>query len=587
MPIRESFGTATSNTRVAREEEIPALSRCANPDGISWQAVWYHPVSAPPFLICSYCYDHHINSTSHAGLFEATWEDGNFARLCQWNTPRVMSYLAANDWDAIKAFMIERVEVPACKGLVSHNSPDGSRWYSLTGAWEIQGFAICEACYRDLVIWNHLRRYFTTTPTIKSDEELWTCSAAAPFIKEGLCQAITSPDRWGDLHLLFRRRTEYPSCLEMKNLHASSTHWYSSKNVPDLIVCTACYLDHFVLDHARHWDLLPLPPAQRQQQLECAMHTFQIRYAWLTCKRAGVVSNTDEYDGFEQLARIILTSPPCSTEDMRDASWYAPENYHGNEFAICKRCLVGFMIGAGFASRFKEVDFPPGCNRICNLNRAAPLFLRYLAQYEVAVNQNNFSIFSNFCSEYAGLPDCPRNEPYKNRRWYWKGGFTTCEVCYKEAIQGTSLADQLDYGVIPNEARCQMYSIRMRSLWHQTCESNDLASFLALAEQRMNIYLFMYMEQQKIEFGQLQRMQRRHALLLASTINQGTDSIAYAAVGSNGGTMYGDMSMGFNWHSEAGFQAHQQLQQAMGINVVQAGDATALMPLIQMWAELE
>ncbi|EED21818.1 conserved hypothetical protein [Talaromyces stipitatus ATCC 10500] len=301
--------------------------------------------------------------------------------------------------------MVERVKIPACKGPAGHTGLDGSRWYGMIGAWEIQGFVICDACYHDLVAWSQLRRYFTTTPTIKSDEGSWTCDAAVPLIKEGLRRATTSPNLWDDLHLLFRRRMEYSSCMEMKNLQARSTHWYGSKAVPDLIVCTTCYLDHFVLDHARSWELLSLTAEKQQQQLDCAMHTVQIYSAWVACKRVSIAENTDEYDGFEDLARIILKSPPCSTEDMRNATWYTPQDCTGDAFAICKRCVLAFMVGPGFATEFKEVNFRRNGNWVCDLNPATPRFLKYLAKYEAAVKRENFSIFSEFVSEYAPLPD--------------------------------------------------------------------------------------------------------------------------------------------------------------------------------------
>lgn len=122
-------------------------------------------------------------------------------------------------------------------------------------------------------------------------------------------------------------------------------------------------------------------------------------------------------------------------------------------------------------------------------------------------------------SEYAGLPDCPRNEPYKNCKWYGKGSFTMCELCYREAVEGTSLADQLECAVVPTEARCQMYSARMRTLWRLACGCNELKTFLIYAKQTHGPYLIMYMEKQRIEFGRTQRIRRRHSLLVVSMIN--------------------------------------------------------------------
>ncbi|RHZ49633.1 uncharacterized protein CDV56_100184 [Aspergillus thermomutatus] len=501
-----------------------------------------------------------------------------------------MAHLAADDWDAIKCFIGERASILDCKGPAGHTGPDGSRWYSLDGVWEIRGFVMCEACYSDLITWNHLKRYFTTGPTIKSDEGMWTCDAAVPVVKEGLRRAIASPDHWEDLHILFKRRMEYPGCVEMRNLQAGSTHWYGSKAVPGLIVCTACYLDYFVLDHARSWDLLSLCPDQERRVRQCAMDTWHMKVAWTVCTRIGSDNHTDEYDGFEAVARAILGSPPCSTEDMRDAIWYAPRDYHGDAFAICHGCVVASMVAPGFFQEFKQVHYPRNKDWVCDFNPAAPRSSKYTSLYDAAVTVGNFSIFSDYVSAYAALAECPRNEPFKNRRWYGKNAFdntfTICELCYKDAVEGTRLANRLDSDVVPDEARCQMYSPRMRDLWRRACQTNDLDSFLVLAKERMHTYLFMQMEKQRVEFGQLMRMQQRQTLMLASTINQGTEGFASVAT-SNGGPMFGNRTIGFNWHSAAGAQAHQQFQQALGINVVQTGDSTELMSLMQRWAELE
>lgn len=64
------------------------------------------------------------------------------------------------------------------------------------------------------------------------------------------------------------------------------------------------------------------------------------------------------------------------------------------------------------------------------------------------MKQANFSVFSKYVSEYGALPDYPWNIAYINRKWYSEGRFTACELCYKEVINGTSLASHLDCAVV-------------------------------------------------------------------------------------------------------------------------------------------
>ena len=221
------------------------------------------------------------------------------------------------------------------------------------------------------------------------------------------------------------------------------------------------------------------------------------------------------------------------------------------------------------------------------MNPAASRCRKYAAKYEAAVTQNNFSIFSKYVSEYAGVPDCPRNEAWKNRKWCRNGQFTACELCYKEVLEGTSLASYLERVLIPNEARCQMYSPRMRGLWQQACESNDLSSFLVLARERLDAYLLLKIEKDRQLAEMIMRSRQQQTLMLASTINQGTDGII-SSMGIDNGTRYGNSSMGFNWQTPEGAEGHRQFQEAMGMDVVQAGSGVAaVMPLIRRWALLE
>lgn len=154
--------------------------------------------------------------------------------------------------------------------------------------------------------WNQLKSYFTTTPTTKPDKETGTCATALQLIKEGLYQAITSRNRWEDLQPLFKRRMEYPSCKQMRNLTAGSTNWYVSKAVPDLCVCAACYLDHFVLDHANSWELVYPTEEQEQQIFECAMHTV-IFALWISYKRISIAENTAR---FFDINNILYAAQP-------------------------------------------------------------------------------------------------------------------------------------------------------------------------------------------------------------------------------------------------------------------------------------
>lgn len=64
---------------------------------------------------------------------------------------------------------------------------------------------------------------------------------------------------------------------------------------------------------------------------------------------------------------------------MRNATWYAPKDCSVDAFAICRRCLLAFMVCLRFVTEFKEVDFWREGNWVCDFNPAAPRVLKYIA----------------------------------------------------------------------------------------------------------------------------------------------------------------------------------------------------------------
>lgn len=199
------------------------------------------------------------------------------------------------------------------------------------------------------------------------------------------------------------------------------------------------------------------------------MRGFPIKMAWYA------VSRRNDYPGFEELVKTILKSPACDPQGIKNSIWYTPRDYRGNQFAICGQCVAAFMIPPGFRGSFQELAPPDdGSAYICDFNMVKPRCRSYIRKYDEAVAQNDLTILSDFLSWYSAFPDCPKNNLVKGRKWYGTADFTICELCYEDAVKGTSLASQLVCKIVPGEARCHRYSHRMRKLWLQACEENDL-----------------------------------------------------------------------------------------------------------------
>lgn len=562
------------------------LPRCVNPAGISTETAWYYPIVATNFPVCSYCYAKHIESSELAKYFKATWRSADSSRRCQWNTPRVTFYQEAGDWDAIKRFMVQRAKLPQCQGATGHTGPDGSRWYTLLDPSVVSNMVICEICYEDLIAWNGLRKFFSTAPFTKTSEGVCTCDTTVPLIRDGLklnARSLQLDDDWNELLPFIKRRMELPSCQEMRQLPAGRTDWYSSMAVPRLLVCGACYLDTFGLDYGNFWNLLSFTAEQEELHLECAMSTMPIQIAW----RNFELKETHDFKLFEDHAKVILESPQCTSEGIKDVVWYTPRTYLGSEFAICGRCVAAFMIPPGFRSYFRELSPPEdGSAYICDFNPVKPRFLIYMAKYDEAVAQEDLEVLSSFVSRYAALPDCPKSEGCKNRKWYGTEYFTVCELCYEDFVKATSLASRLEYDTVAEEMQCHLYSARMRKLWLQACEENNLEAFEAVAQERMRVLKFAQNEIFQIRMRQTRLQNEQMRLFMASIQNQGIEGMS-TAVGQRPTYEYGNSLVGWGYATRFGAEAAMQFQQALAIHPQQPEDVVKLAHLNAMWAEVE
>lgn len=515
--------------------------------------------------------------------FKAAWRPADSSQRCQWNTPRVLFYQVAGDWDSIKSFMVRRAQLPQCQGAKGHTGVDGSRWYTLLDQSVVANMAICEICYEDLIAWNEFSMLFSASPLVKTSEETWTCDAAVPLIRDGLVLSLQPDNDLNELLPWIKRRLELPSCQEMRQLEAGRTDWYSLAAVPSLLICSECYLDTFGLIFGARWNSVSLTSEQEELHLECAMSTMPIQMAW----RSLQTKDKNDFKRFEDLARTIMQSPKCSSDGIQNATWYTPRTYLGSDFAICGRCVAAFMIPPGFRSNFREISGPEdGSPYICDFNPAKPRFLVYMETYDEAVAQGDLEVLANFVSRYAALPDCPKSNGCKNRNWFGTRSFSVCELCYEEFIKSTSLANRLGCGVIPGETRCELYSPRMRKLWLQACEENDLQGFEAAAIQRREIQEFAQNGILQIRLRQIRQQDQQRRLIMASIQNQGLEGMAIA-VGQHSSYEYGNSQVGWGYATSYGAEAATQFQQALAMRPQRPEDVVEEARLTSMWKEVE
>lgn len=497
-----------------------------------------------------------------------------------------MSYFEAGDWKSIKSFMIQRSKLPECQGALGRTGPESSRWYTLRDDSIVSNMTVCEICYEDMIAWNDLEKYFTTLPSTMSTVGNCTCDAAVPLIRNGFklyAASTEKDDEWNTLLPWVRRRMELPACKETKQLEAGRTDWYGLQTVPELIICGACYLDTFGLDYGDRWNSLSLTNEQKTIRLECAMLTGPIQMAWQCFKAKSV----HDFQEFEDHAKTIMESPRCDPEGIKNATWFTPSTYRGNQFAICGRCIAAFMIPPGFHSQFRRLSPPDdGSAYVCDFSPVKPRFATYMAKYDEAVAQNDLQILSSFVSQYAALPDCPKSTAVPGRKWYGTEDFTVCELCFEDFVKNTNLASRLESETVAGEVQCHLYSPRMRKLWLQACEENDLVSFGALARQRMEILQYVQRGKTNIRLMQSRRREQQSSLFMSSLSNQGIEGMSIA-IGQRSTYNYGNSEIGWNYNTWCGAEGASQFRQALSINVFRPEDIMEEARLTKMWAEVE
>ncbi|KAI3531902.1 hypothetical protein CABS01_00334 [Colletotrichum abscissum] len=200
-----------------------------------------------------------------------------------------------------------------------------------------------------------------------------------------------------------------------------------------------------------------------------------------------------------------------------------------------------------------------------------------------AVSYGEFNMFCNLVTDLSAAPNCPKidRDLAKNRRWWGWDDLHICEECYILVAKKTTLEKHFvmkgDHVV---ESRlCDLYSPRMRQLYKEACQTQQLASFLAFARQRRQIYLQTVPEMNRM----LQNA--KHALSQAQTL--GLAAVTFSAAGNLNSTNFNYVGYGYgNAQLAQAAMADQQMQQVGAAAAGPAAIARVGM-LEKMWKQVE
>lgn len=292
-------------------------------------------------------------------------------------------------------------------------------------------------------------------------------------------------------------------------------------------------------------------------------------------------------------ARIFMENPLCSGQGIKNAKWYTFKNGFDN-FDLCPSCYSCLIATFGFGIYLKETTYPPEMERACDFYPARYRFQTYMDKLSEAINVNEFSIFQDEIVATSHLQECPRTNAVAGRpHWYGMDEWLACGECYLAAIKGTKLDPKLKFhdAIATKERRCDLYSPRMRRLWTEACEKDDLEGFTRLAVERADMYFHTIVQCKQILSQQRLALERQKYLNAQSSFYNFMDGMQGPGINFTGYIQptytYGAADVGYGFNSSFGVDGARLGKQARDIVTGSMGATAKIRMLEKIWTEFE
>ncbi|KAI1608089.1 hypothetical protein EDD36DRAFT_104983 [Exophiala viscosa] len=324
-----------------------------------------------------------------------------------------------------------------------------------------------------------------------------------------------------------------PRSTPVSGLH----DWYTIRDMPYLDFCPTCmsflgatrFRDHFIPSMSR----------DPRQPVMCAMNRPWVRLAWMQSIKH------DKKD--LHLVWDMSTPPPQETKpcagskpDLR--KWHHLEDPRTKRpidgFDICSACVRNIdIVFPKLRSRlFDRPSNKPNQEKICGLNISSKHFWSLLAELERLAErwsrehfrQKDVQDFADYVRRISRHRECAKNNMLGNVSWHFipeLPEFTICEECYEEVvwpIRDRPIAKDVSrtLKLVPNLRRshsvpgtsCQLYSDRMRRIFHEAVSKNDFEGLKTAAKQRISTEHWLWEMNKLYEADQRRGIDRRTEL---------------------------------------------------------------------------
>ncbi|KAL6248212.1 hypothetical protein RBB50_004467 [Rhinocladiella similis] len=307
-------------------------------------------------------------------------------------------------------------------------------------------------------------------------------------------------------------RPSVPSPCPRSTPVAGLYDWYTIRDMSFLDFCPSCmnflggtrFRDHFI----------PSMPKDLRRPVQCAMSMPWVRLAWLQCVKNDKKDLSLVWD---------LTKPP--PEGTRACPGSAPDHrrwYHLTDpktkrpvegFDVCSACVM--KIDMTFPQlRSYLFDRPRDKlneEKICSVNTNSRHFWPILTELErlaerrsrESLRQRDIIDFVDYIRRISRYRECVKDTMLAMTAWHFIPDLpelTICEDCFQEVVwplRDRPIAREVSktLKVVPNLQRnqslhgisCQLYSDRMRRIFHEAVSKNDFESLRAAARHRYSM----------------------------------------------------------------------------------------------------
>lgn len=430
-----SLPTTTGNTK--------PLRFCPAPSGytINFEKSWYGIPSIPNFDVCSKCHADYIASSPFSGAFTVTAPSENL-RGCDFNTPHVKSLwneaIQTRSMVSLQRYIEMRSKIPACAGNQGIQVPSTTMWFVVrAGIDPVEGLFVCGACYHDHVAHTPFASCFTPTPREPAPTDRRACSFAMPYLRALAGDADTQKRGWPSFVENARARMGLPPCAGQAGT-TKLLAWFSptAYDVPGMVVCPACYLDHIVPSpHITDFGRCKI------EQKENALWTCDLSNLPLLFAYGQKLDPTTMTRTIVSEAAVKVFKYPCTAQGVSSEEWHTLRS-GADGFRVCPGCFAGFIRPLQMDNYFlRESNTKLGPTRICDLHRPSPRIANYINTLIAAYGTGDFDgTFGAYAQSRAGVPVCAKGEMVKDGVWFGTESFLACPECYTDFIKYVDLS---------------------------------------------------------------------------------------------------------------------------------------------------